>query len=355
MRRDLLEDCYGRFYELPKELSKLELRIDVICLSYYKNNVVKELIQNGLTWSSYNIGFNKVWGLIKHFYRLKKNINKNNPDKIFAASDAVHCILAWILSKCTKKPYIIDLYDNFESYGLIKFPFVRKLYKVSLLNAEIIFVVSKNLKQYIEDKYQPNAEIIVIENAVPSNNFLKLDKQDARKELKLPKHKILIGTAGALYNNRGIQLIYDAFNEILKNNDDIYLVLAGHIKKGEEPESNENIIYLGELDYNKMPILFSSLDVGIVYIDNNEFGKYCFPQKMIEMLSCNLPIVASNIGVMSDFFSKNKNCLYQYNNIDSFISAINYQLENHYLPSKNRLTWSDQAINIANVIKKNNY
>lgn len=47
--------------------------------------------------------------------------------------------------------------------------------------------------------------MFVIENAVRKDLFRPLDKKTCRDALGLPQHARLVGTAGALYQNRGIQ------------------------------------------------------------------------------------------------------------------------------------------------------
>jgi glycosyltransferase involved in cell wall biosynthesis len=56
--------------------------------------------------------------------------------------------------------------------------------------------------------------------------------------------------------------------------------------------------------------LFNALDVGVIYLRDTPFGRYCFPQKAYEMLACGLPVVAAAIGVMPYLLAGQPDSLY---------------------------------------------
>ena len=63
-------------------------------------------------------------------------------------------------------------------------------------------------------------------------------------------------------------------------------------------------------------------------IKDNDFGRYCFPQKFYEMVACMLPFISTNVGEMSRLLNGNEQLLFKENNKDDLIRAINYQIKN---------------------------
>ena len=50
------------------------------------------------------------------------------------------------------------------------------------------------------------------------------------------------------------------------------------------------------MTHQDVATLFQALDVGVMCVPDDEFGRYCFPQKAYEMLATNLAVVGTNIG-----------------------------------------------------------
>lgn len=125
MARDLLNDRYGRFRELPLALSAIGHEVRGLCLSYRQRDEsdVEDRESGGcVRWRSLNaqrlldFGVNGYWrsinqlGLSSYF------------DVVWACSDAPHALLGVRAARRLGAKLVIDLYDNFESYGLTRLP-----------------------------------------------------------------------------------------------------------------------------------------------------------------------------------------------------------------------------------------
>ncbi len=269
---------------------------------------------------------------------------------IIGLSDILHTLIASVLSRKYKLPYIVDLYDNFESFGLAMIPGLKRLFQYAIKDADGISVVSPELKNYVIEKYKPNSRITVIENAVDAKAFYPMDKVSMRKIFKLPEKGIFIGMAGALSETRGISILFKAYLELLNNYDDIFLVLAGPINKKSKLPKCSNILYLGVLPYSEIPAFLNTLDIGVILNKDDAFGKYCFPQKYYEMLSCKLPIVASRVGVMSRVLSETPEILFDPADSKSLVAAIETQLDNKFNINAEVFTWDNQSKKFASMV-----
>lgn len=314
MSKDVILDQYARLYEIPNQLALLGHHIECYCLSYqdHKSGMWDESDHSKhLIWHSKSYkGLNKlkIWS---YPFSLLRKLKKQNPDIIIAASDIPHIVLGRWCSKKLNKPFMADLYDNFEGFGQAKFPLMKNLLRTSVQSAQLVTTTSQPLAEFVRDKYQAKGKVISMPSTVDRHTFCPSDKIEARKKLGLPLNKKLIGTAGGLYRDKGIVVIYEAWKKLKDQIPNTVLILAGPYEKKLPIPCDERIIYLGSLPHQEVAALFQALDLGIISILDTAFGRYCFPQKAYEMLACNLPVVVSNIGEMEYLFQNEKNTLFK--------------------------------------------
>lgn len=89
--------------------------------------------------------------------------------------------------------------------------------------------------------------------------------------------------------------------------------------------------------------LFNALDVGVIYLRDTVFGRYCFPQKAYEMQACRLPLAAARIGVMPEFLATAQSGLYQADDPEDLARAVLSKLRTPTLADVPILDW-EQAI-----------
>jgi teichuronic acid biosynthesis glycosyltransferase TuaC len=346
MGKDLLRDRFGRFYELPRMLAGQGHHVRGICLKYWTNEpdspILKQCL-DGVEWQSFQLGWNWPVALFRHFQRLKEIALSFEPAMVVGASDAVHVIIAASLSSRIRVPLAVDLYDNFESYRATQLPGIKTALKRGILNAAAISTVSSNLAEKVKNEYQALGIVRTISNAVCPEIFHRTDKSLARRTLGLPESGLLIGTAGALSANRGIETLFQAFKKLSGMRSNLYLVLAGRVERGLCVPFNDKIRYLGELPHSDVGHLFNALDVGVVCNRQNQFAEYCFPQKFFEMIACRLPVVAANVGVMRTVLVGHENCLYNPEEANSLADAVEKQLNKPQVADILVPTWKDQG------------
>src|SRR5690606_30607668 len=136
----------------------------------------------------------------------------------------------------------------------------------------------------------------------------------------------------SLSRMKGIDIIYAAWNRLREDHPDARLVLAGSADTQVPVDLDASVIYLGQLDERGVSRLFQALDVGIVSIADSQFGRYCFPQKFYEMLASNLPIVASNVGAMPELLKDHPNLLFDADEPESLVQALERQLVSRNVP-----------------------
>ena len=347
MNHDVIADRYGRLYHLPCQMSALGHDCYGVCLSYQNAHALVEehrsITQSGgaFCWYGWPAGMLGV-GIPSFLCKVDRLIDKIRPDAIVGQSDALHVIFARFLSRRRGVPYFIDLYDNFESFGLYRLPGVATGYRLALRDARGISTVSKALQRHVSAAHS-NKPTLVLESTISPEQFAPHPKEDSRSFFNLPQDAVLIGTAGSLSANRDTGTLYEAFRRIHATNLKVRLVLAGPTH-GNPPPRHPGIHYLGELPHQHVAKLFSALDLAVIGMKDDQFGRYAFPQKAYEILACGTAVVAAKVGALEELFAGSQECLYHPGDIKDLQCAIMNQLvgTNNDTPF-NIPSWADQA------------
>lgn len=290
--RDLLTDCYGRLYEIPEALARRGHQISGLTTSYRHRIETTYSSAAGVHWQSINLGPLAPWKWHKQLQQLRLQ----PPDVIWASSDAPHCIAAIHLGQLLDIPVVLDLYDNYDHFGLTALPGIRRRYHHACRQASALTVVSHTLAEHVRSTIAPDTPIQIIGNGVQTNLFKPLDKQQCRQQLGLPLQARIVGTAGAIHTHRGIEDMFGAFLHMAEYDPSLYLAIAGPQDDTPSRFPHPRIINLGMLDWRQVPVLINALDIAVVCNRDDSFGRYCFPLKLQEALACGVPVCAAATG-----------------------------------------------------------
>jgi teichuronic acid biosynthesis glycosyltransferase TuaC len=335
--KDLIDDSFGRIRELSLELALKGHKVLGLCLSYAK----KEegiLFDGSVEWQSFNTETWLIPGLWRYFRRASDYAK--SVDIIWACSDSIYGIIGYMLSARYSTPLVLDLYDNFEFFLAAKLPIVKQLYHHAIKHCSAVTCVSRPLADLI-NSYGRKENVVVLENAVRNDLFFPMDKKSCRASLKLPPNSQLIGTAGSLKDNRGIGSLYGAFELLKDRYPDLHLVLAGP-RKGNLPRV-DRIHDLGILPLEKVPLLLNALDVAVICNRNSEFGKYCYPQKAVEIMACDVPLIAARVGSMARLFKDRPEWLFTPDSHQDLAAALERRLAHRDTNYTNVPSWKNAA------------
>jgi glycosyltransferase involved in cell wall biosynthesis len=352
MSKDVIVDRYARLYEIPFQLARLGHDVRGWCLSYGKAEQgawEHDAAPGRLHWESRSLGRWKLPTLLGYRRHLLRQLRGFSPDVIIGASDIPHVVLGARLARQLHVPFVADLYDNFEGFGQARIPgFVPALRRV-VRGADLVLTTSEPLRELVIDSYKARGEVIAMPSSVDTSVFHPRDRIASRRALGLPEDARLIGTAGGLYRDKGIAALYDAWRLLEGEMADLHLVLAGPHEASLPPPQGERVHSLGPLPHARVAELFASLDVGVMCIIDTPFGRYCFPQKAYEMLACNLPVVAADVGAMGRLFADTPQCLYAAGDAADLAQKLRLQLQ---APVAARVPIDDWATLLAAVEPK---
>lgn len=346
--RDLLDDQYGRLYELPEGLARHGFTVSGVTLSYRPRTEREHRSAAGVHWKSLNVrpkGLLALPGSIRDIHR------RRPVDVVLAGSDAPCCILGRKIAERLGVPYVLDLYDNYESFGLSRIPGVTTAFRSACASAHGISAVTHTLADYLRTIVNSRSPIQVIGNAVRTDIFRALDKQECRKAMGLPAHARLIGCAGAIDESRGIADLFQAFQQLAEHDPELQLVVAGPGDGTAVRFAHPRLLDLGVLDWKRVPILLNALDVAITCNRDSAFGRYCYPLKLAESLACGTPVVAAAIGDASALVDNAPACLYTPGDSRGLAGAISRQLSSPRHPASVEIyDWSHRATTLADLL-----
>ena len=357
MGKDLIEDRFGRFRELPLELARLGHTVRGLALSYSPTTDGVFVDQGNaptatVTWHSVNLSSG-------YFPRLRKYVNcalqigrEFQPELIWVCSDAYHVVFGKWLAERVGARCVIDLYDNFEAFGASRFPGVLPLFRRAVRAGDGVSVFSRRLADYIGDAYRRTKATSVIENGMREDLFYPRDRIHCRQELGLPVDATIVGTAGALDASRGIETLFDAFAILASETKELHLALAGPRQDALRIPQGPRVHDFGELPHAKVAVFFNALDLAVICYRHSAQGEYSFPQKAYEIIACRKPIVAAAVGSMNELLLNRPDCLYEPEDSASLASAIRRQLRAKTVIDIPPPTWQDSAKQLSDFFQQ---
>lgn len=352
--KDLIQDQYGRVFEFSRALASKGHRVYGVAFDYRRKNIEPvplQIREPNLEWISMRLFPNPVAGIMRYFKVLTGITAEFRPDLVLSVSDVYHVLAGDWLSRRAGLAHIVDLYDNYESFGAARIPAVIPMFRRALARADGIVCVSQPLARFVRNTMQSSINPCVVNNAVDTRQFSPKNITDCRRHFGLPEDKILVGVGGSISRERGIQAVFDAHKLLLDKNSAIHLVLAGALEKGVGIPQGENIHYLGELDYSVMPLFYCSLNVGIIAYRESAFSRYCFPQKFFEMLACGTPMVVAETGEVGNMMGACGQALFRPEDASGLALAIDRQLQAPCVSDAKIVNWSRQGAAFSDYIE----
>lgn len=337
MGKDVILDRYARLYEIPRQLARLGHDVEAFCLAYTGRSPVLDATHDAapgsLHWHSRSLGRFVAPAVAGYPRHLLQRLRAFDPDMVIAASDIPHVALGAWLARKLGRPFVADLYDNFEGFGQARIPGMVGALRRAVRSADLVLTTSEPLRELVLGEYRARGEVIAMPSTIDKTVFHPRDRDACRSALGLPLGVPLVGTAGGLHRDKGIETLYAAWQQLSRRRPDVHLVLAGPHEPRLPPPTGERVHYLGALPHERVAELFCALDVGAICIPDTPFGRYSFPQKAYEMLASGLPVAAADVGAMGALFAAcRRQCLYPADDAGALAARLQSQLETRHVP-----------------------
>lgn len=212
--------------------------------------------------------------------------------------------------------------------------------KISCNLAKVVIVISPSLKEHAERrKILQRGKSIVIEkgssNGIDLTEFSRSQQvlahaEELRSRIGLKGNEMIIGFVGRLSKDKGIDMLFAAFNALAGKYPQLRLVLAGPVINEnlfsrstlDQLYSDDRVFYLGKLQ--EVVPLYALMDILVLSSLREGFGNV-----LIEAAAMEVPVIVPDIPGCRDAVKAGCNgALFEKGNKDSLAAALDNLISN---------------------------
>jgi glycosyltransferase involved in cell wall biosynthesis len=321
-------------YEQCKRLMQKQFEPMVVTHRNYTN---KNYVFDGIRvrcYDSVNIGFRLgIPYAIPHITSYKTFLES------VKSSDLVHVhghpylssLIAAKIAKKYSKPLVLTQHNTFIEYNNF-WDEIEKLNDLTigrevLKEAEKIIVVSNATKNYVLSLGADSEKIRVLHNGVDVNRFRPLTgvKDEMRKKLGISKDSSVVLTVRRLVYKNGIDTLIESAKIAVKKNPRLFFLVVGKgpdfgkvKEKIEQLGIQENFRLTGFISDEDLPFYYNVADFFVLPSKSGEG----LPLVALEAMACGVPVIATNVGGISEVMKEGSGKLVSPNSPDSLAEAI---------------------------------
>ncbi|OPX99806.1 MAG: Alpha-D-kanosaminyltransferase [Syntrophorhabdus sp. PtaB.Bin027] len=350
--------------------NKLKYNIDLISYSFYsdKNGIetikMNDQFQTTIIHTSHKLPrIFKFFAIFPASYHLIRSCKTS--DIILAD---FNCLIAsfpsLIVGKLCNKKVILDCIDTKLDKCI---PDI--FFKILAKKSDIIFAISHHLENKLKIQFDCK-KVIYIPIFINTDQFSfnKKDRSLIREQLKFNDDDILIGYVGSFTYYEGIPILIQAFKNLLKQHNNIKLVIIGKILWKSLDDKIDNIIdnelnnYLTILppqNHEDIPKFLSAFDILCCPKIDCEINRAANPVKVAEYLAMGIPTVASGVGGINELIMDNvEGFLTKPGDISDLERKLGWVIENIDLAKKigvkgrSKIVEKYSVLNMGDVLNK---
>ena len=235
--------------------------------------------------------------------------------------------------------------------------------RVAIMNvlhqADKIISVSQDIAEHLKrDGIHPD-KLHVVHRGVDHELFTEGDRNDARKELKLPSNQPILVAAGRLVDVKGHEVLISACHMLAQKGERFQCHILGtgplqeSLQKQIDMSSLKPIVHLaGAQTQQQLANWYRAADM-IVHPSYSEG----IPNVLLEGICCGTPFVASDVGGISEVADLQHDQLVPPKDPKRLAEAILKQLNKQKeitLPERSfqPLSWDDSADNVVQLLQQ---
>jgi len=260
---------------------------------------------------------NSPFRFIYRFYQMLFHIDRCS--LIVGIYEIPHGLLALIVGLLKRKPVVINVIGNPKLDRRNK-GIKGIITNIILRNCDVVTVTGSTSSKYlIHEKNLTPEKVFVLPNTIDTEEYIN---HNINK-----KYDII--TLGRLSSEKGLDFFIDIISKLKLDFPNIRVGIAGKGPILEDLQSQINRLSLSEnitlLGYVEDSIKF--LNSGRVFLLTSTTEG--LPRTVIQSLSCGTPVVASNVGDLSDLIINNENgYLIEKSDEENFLIAVSSILNN---------------------------
>lgn len=236
--------------------------------------------------------------------------------------------------------------------------FKKLLLKIAAPLVDSCICVSQAIADYAQQELGIR-HVIVIPNAANQRLF-KSSKKGKNVLDRIGSYKVMWAGAGQ-YPWQALDLFTQVANKLQSQKDILFILISSQTWL-PMPTNLNNLLVLPSVPYEELPYYLNSADLLLcLYRYNYQQIFYNSPMKLFEFMSMNKPLIASDIGQISEIVNHKRNGLLTNNEIDDICEKILMLKKDQYLATHlalrarkdiiNQHTWSQRVDKIQEVLQ----
>ena len=321
----------------PQSISNILLRDGAFSSIVFKHKTAKGNIVYVYRPYTMSFGTGKVCSIMNFYLKkrsIKKVISKIDEQDVFYAHFWSTGYLLYSVIKKLGKPMFVATGESIISFRTDDSEFKHYV-------RGVISVSSKNVNESVNAGLTTIEKCIVLPNAIDSNEFYKMDREQCRKQLGIKDDEFVVGQVGTVCHRKGSMRISAAIDKC--HDEKIRSFFLG--RTSTEIPNCKGIIKLGFVNHVDVPIYLNAADV------------YCLPSlaegcsnSIVEAMACGLPIISSNLPFNEDILDEGNAILVDPNSVEQISDAILKLKQDPQL----RELMSENSLKKANVLTLEN-
>jgi glycosyltransferase involved in cell wall biosynthesis len=300
---------------------------------------------------------------------LKRRLENDPPDFIYERA-SIFATAGISLARHFKVPHILELNAPLAQeqsvYRTTGFgDLAAQAERWTLNQTDAVLVVSSELRKHVLSLGVRPERIHIVPNGVDPAQF-KPGKPDSklRRKWKLNGAPVL-GFVGGLRPWHGVEILPDLLARLNKSKRPIQLVIAGdgQLRSGlerqfKQRELLDHITFTGALPHEQLPGIIQQFDIALAPYPKHTHDFYFSPLKLFEYMACGIPVVAANLGQITEVISDGKTgLLYEPGQLDALANRCEKLLGDSRLRARigaaaaavirREFTWDKNAARVA--------
>lgn len=247
-------------------------------------------------------------------FGITSKINLKNYDVHFSYNGILTSLLLTYLLSFFKIPTIYDVADDLprmsntspqipKALRGLSFVVSKKIFIMNLIKSSKITITTK---QILSNYTECDNKIHILPNGVDTKLFHK--KESSFRLKNSLQNYFIVGFVGVLREWVNFEPLFNALIA-LKSEYSIKVIIVGAgiyleniIKNVHSKSLQSHVLFTGTINYDEIPDVINSFDVGIIPFDLDEVSQNSLPLKLFEYFACEVPVISSPIKSLKELF-----------------------------------------------------
>jgi PEP-CTERM/exosortase A-associated glycosyltransferase len=245
--------------------------------------------------------------------RIDRLVQQTRPDVLHAHSPVLTVLPALWVARQRKVPVVYEIRALWEDgavdhgtarHGDLRYRLTRALENYAIKHVDRITTICEGLRSELERRGVSRASITVIPNGVDVDNFGFSPTADAalRRQLGIEGSTVL-GFIGSFYGYEGLELLIDAFAEVVQRRPEARLLFVGGgpreasmRERVERLHLQNRVTFAGRVPHDRIQSYYKAIDLLVYPRLSVRVTELVTPLKPLEAMAQGRLLVASDVG-----------------------------------------------------------